>query len=152
MRTTLAIDDDVLDKARSVAAKLHTPFRRVVNEALRAGLRKVETPAKCAPYRTRPHKMGLRAGITLDNIQELLARIKVRLNKRQSGPPEMDKKRIQIGPLDLDPVRLLLLEARRDRVAGNALSDRGAAGGVEGEAGGEGVSRTPRSRAKLSAP
>lgn len=75
MRTTLVIDDDVLDRARTVAGKLNRPFRRAVNEALRAGLETVEEPAKCRPYRTRPHKMGLRAGKNLDNIQELLAQI-----------------------------------------------------------------------------
>jgi len=75
MRTTLTIDDDVLDKARAVAAKLHTPFRRVVNEALRAGLQTVKDPPPAQAYHTRPHKMGLKAGRNLDNIQELLAQI-----------------------------------------------------------------------------
>jgi hypothetical protein len=75
MRTTLAIDDDVLDQARAVAAKLRTPFRRVVNEAIRAGLQAVEQPARTRPYQTSPHKMGLKAGRSLDNIHELLAQI-----------------------------------------------------------------------------
>jgi hypothetical protein len=75
MRTTLAIDDDVLDKARAVAVKLRTPFRRVVNEALRAGLQTVEKPAKVRPYHTRPHRLGLRRGRDLDNVQELLAQV-----------------------------------------------------------------------------
>lgn len=75
MRTTLTIDDDVLDKARSVAEKLRAPFRRVVNEALRAGLQAVEKPATSRPFHTRPRKLGLRAGRDLDNIQELLAQI-----------------------------------------------------------------------------
>jgi len=75
MRTTLTIDDDVIDTARSVAEKLHTPFRRVVNEALRAGLQTVKEPAKSRPYHTRPRNLGLRAGRSLDNIQELLAQI-----------------------------------------------------------------------------
>jgi len=75
MRTTLTIDDDVLERAREVAARLRTPFKAVVNEALRAGLDQVEQPAKRRPYRTRPHKMGLRQGYNLDNIQELLAQI-----------------------------------------------------------------------------
>lgn len=75
MRTTLTIDDDVLDQARTVAEKLRTPFRRVVNEALRAGLKTVEEPAKTRLYRTRPRKLGLKAGRSLDNIQELLAQI-----------------------------------------------------------------------------
>ena len=75
MRTTLTIDDDVLDRARSVAERLRAPFRRVVNEALRAGLQRVEEPARIRPYHTRPHRMGLKAGRSLDNVQELLAQI-----------------------------------------------------------------------------
>ena len=76
MRTTLTIDDDLLDKAKAVAAKISVPFRRVVNEALRTGLQMVEdTPPRTQPYRTHPHKMGLKAGRNLDNIQALLAQI-----------------------------------------------------------------------------
>jgi len=75
MRTTLSIDDDVLERARAVAAKLRTPFKAVVNEALRAGLDFVELPAKRRPYKTEPHAMGLRSGRNIDNIQELLAQI-----------------------------------------------------------------------------
>ena len=69
------MDDDVLDRAKAAAARLHTPFRQVVNEALRAGLRAVEEPAKTPPYQTRPRKLGLKAGRNLDNIQELLAQV-----------------------------------------------------------------------------
>ena len=75
MRTTLSIDDDVLERARAVAAKLRTPFKAIVNEALRAGLDQVEGPAKQRSYKTKPHKMDLRQGRNLDNIQELLAQI-----------------------------------------------------------------------------
>jgi hypothetical protein len=75
MRTTLSIDDDVMERARAVAAKLSTPFKTIVNEALRAGLDQVEQPAKQRRYKTKPHKMGLRHGRNLDNIQELLAQI-----------------------------------------------------------------------------
>ena len=75
MRTTLSIDDDVLERARAIASRLGTPFRTVVNEALRAGLEKVEQPAKQRPYKTKPHAMGLRQGRNLDNIQELLAQV-----------------------------------------------------------------------------
>lgn len=75
MRTTLNIDEDVLDRARSLADRLHSPFRHVVNEALRAGLNVVAEPANARPYQTRPTKMGLKAGRNLDNIQELLAQV-----------------------------------------------------------------------------
>lgn len=75
MRTTLAIDDDILDRARAVAEQLGAPFRRVVNEALRAGLKSVAEPPKTKAYQTRPHKLGLKTGRSLDNIQELIAQI-----------------------------------------------------------------------------
>ena len=73
MRTTLTIDDDVLDRARDLSAKLRKPFKTVINEALRAGLDQVEKPAERRRYKTKPHKMGLKSGRDLDNIQELLS-------------------------------------------------------------------------------
>jgi hypothetical protein len=75
MRTTLSIDDDVMERARTVAARLGRPFKVIVNEALRAGLDHVEQPAKQRPYRTEPHAMGLRPDLNLDKIPELLANI-----------------------------------------------------------------------------
>jgi hypothetical protein len=75
MRTTLSIDDDVLEKAKLAAAKRRLPFRTVINEALRAGLKTMATPPDATPYQTKPHKLGLKAGKNLDNIQELLAQI-----------------------------------------------------------------------------
>jgi hypothetical protein len=75
MRTTLSIDDDVLEKAKWFAAKRRLPFRTVINEALRAGLRTMAMPPNAAPYQTKPHKLGLKVGKNLDNIQELLAQI-----------------------------------------------------------------------------
>lgn len=75
MRTTVNIDDDVLDRARELAAKQKTSFRSVVNEALRAGIAIVAEPAEQRPHATDPHAMGLRAGYSLDNIGELLARV-----------------------------------------------------------------------------
>ncbi len=75
MRTTLNIDDDVLDRARSIAGRIHAPFRRVVNEALRAGLQAVEKPSHAQTYRTRPHNLGLKAGRNLDNIQDLISQV-----------------------------------------------------------------------------
>jgi hypothetical protein len=75
MRTTISLEDDVVEKARAAAVRLRAPFREVINEALRAGLEKVEAPALERAYSTKSHKMGLKPGMNLDNIQELLARI-----------------------------------------------------------------------------
>ena len=75
MRTTLTIDDDVLDRARALSQRLRTSFRRVVNDALRAGMEAFESPPKTKRYKTQPHKMGLKSGKNLDNIHELLAQV-----------------------------------------------------------------------------
>lgn len=75
MRTTITIEDDILDRARALAAELHSPFRRIVNEALRAGLEAVEKPARARPYHTHPRKLGLKPGRSLDNVQELIAQV-----------------------------------------------------------------------------
>ena len=75
MRTTLVIDDDVLDKARELASQKKLPFRSIVHVALRSGLSLSETPDKQKKYRTVPRPLGLRPGRNLDNIQELLAQV-----------------------------------------------------------------------------
>ena len=62
-----------MERARAAASRLKRPFKTIVNEALRAGLDKVEHPAERRPYRTEPHKLGLKDGRSLDNIQALLA-------------------------------------------------------------------------------
>jgi hypothetical protein len=73
MRTTISLDQDVLEKARKAAGRLRVPFKTIVNEALRVGLEQVSKPAEKRPYRTIPHEMGLKDGFNADNVQELLA-------------------------------------------------------------------------------
>ena len=58
MRTTLSIDDDVMERARAVAAKLSVPFKTIVNEALRAGLYQVEQPPKAASLQNETSQNG----------------------------------------------------------------------------------------------
>jgi hypothetical protein len=74
MRTTLTLDPDVAAKAKKGAAKLHRPFKQIINTALRIGLEEVLKPPKAKPYRTKPRPLGLRPGWTYDNVGELLAR------------------------------------------------------------------------------
>jgi len=74
MRTTLTLDADVSAKARQSAARLGKPFKQVVNHALRIGLDQMLKPPPAKPYRTKPSPMGLAAGLSYDNVSELLAR------------------------------------------------------------------------------
>ncbi|MYE23748.1 MAG: DUF2191 domain-containing protein [Gammaproteobacteria bacterium] len=75
MRTTLTLDDDVLESARLLAAETRKPFKTVVNEALREGLNGLKKGVRQRPYVTTPRAMGLRPGHDLDNIQELIAQV-----------------------------------------------------------------------------
>lgn len=75
MRTTLTLDDDVLEWARLIASRTRKPFKTVVNEALRMGLTGLEKDVRQRPYVTTPRAMGLRPGHDLDNIHELIAQI-----------------------------------------------------------------------------
>jgi hypothetical protein len=75
MRTTLTIDDDVAfglkriqqdDPARS--------FKEIVNDVLRKGLVKDRVPNR-KPFKIKPFSLGLREGLSLDNVEELLDQI-----------------------------------------------------------------------------
>lgn len=72
MRTTLTLDPDIAAKARKASARLGKPFKEVINAALRTGLEEILAP-KRKPYRTKARPLGLRAGLSYDNISELLA-------------------------------------------------------------------------------
>jgi len=75
MRTTLTLEDDVaaeLDKLQRAQAK---PFKRIVNDVLRAGLASLaQKPGrKAKPYRTEPVSLGTPRLRNVDDISEVLA-------------------------------------------------------------------------------
>jgi len=73
MRTTLTLDPDVAAKAKRATARTGLPFKAVINQALRLGIDEVMAPPAARPYRTKARPMGLRAGLSYDNVAELLA-------------------------------------------------------------------------------
>ena len=75
VRTTLTLDDDVAAKLRTAARRSGRPFREVVNEALRRGLLST-LPRHRAALRIKPRSLGgLKPGVQLDNLGELLERL-----------------------------------------------------------------------------
>lgn len=73
MRTTLTLDEDVAAQLKEVSQKSGKPFKQVVNEALRSGLDAQSVKPK--QFRVQARAMGLRPGLSLDNIGELLEHI-----------------------------------------------------------------------------
>lgn len=75
MRTTLTLDQDVSEQAKKAAARLNKPFKQIVNAAMRIGLAQLDRPPQAKPFRYKPHDMGRKRGVDLDNVQELIAQI-----------------------------------------------------------------------------
>lgn len=72
MRTTLTLDDDVaVGLKRMQEADPERSFKQIVNELLRTGLNG-SRPAKKKPFKVKPMNLGLREGLSIDNIEELL--------------------------------------------------------------------------------
>ncbi len=74
MRTTLTLDDDVAAQLEQLRRAANVPLKRMVNDALRQGLRQMAASPKTTrkPYRTRGLDLGP-ARIPLDNVAEALA-------------------------------------------------------------------------------
>ena len=75
VRTTLTLDDDVAAKLKAAQRKSDRSFRDTVNHFLRIGLnaRLVLTPP--ARFVVRPHSLGPRAGVSYDNVWDLIAEL-----------------------------------------------------------------------------
>jgi hypothetical protein len=80
VRTTLTLDEDVAAGLRRAARTTGRPFRAVVNEALRAGL-EVQANRPPVPYTVTPFDLGLRKGLEIDSISELLERLEGPLHR-----------------------------------------------------------------------
>jgi hypothetical protein len=75
MRTTLTLDEDVAAKLKDLSRRSGESFRAVLNRVLRDGLnvRRIQRPDK--PFRVKARALGLRPGVRLDNIGELLEQL-----------------------------------------------------------------------------
>ena len=71
MRTTLTLDDPLAMELKKLALETGQPFKNVVNETLRAGLRKPNATAPRA-YRLTPVAMGMpKPGVDLGKALQL---------------------------------------------------------------------------------
>jgi hypothetical protein len=58
MRTTVTIDDDVMRDVKEVAHRKGLPFKSLVNQLLRMGLKQVHQPQRRKQFRQRTFSMG----------------------------------------------------------------------------------------------
>jgi hypothetical protein len=75
VRTTLTLDDDVAALLKRLAAKEKGSFKDVVNQALRRGLTMTAAQPQRTPFRTTGFDLGPSLVGSLDNVEEVLARV-----------------------------------------------------------------------------
>jgi len=71
VRTTLSLDDDVASLLNRELRRSGSSFKQIVNHFLRLGLMASKQPAQ-KPFVVEPRKLGLPAGASYDNVEELL--------------------------------------------------------------------------------
>jgi hypothetical protein len=72
IRTTVAIDEDLVERLKQEARSRSLPFRQVLNDVLRSGLVAARIPSQAPPFLIKPKRMGIRPGINYDNTAALL--------------------------------------------------------------------------------
>ncbi len=73
MRTTLTIDDGIVDALKEAAYTSGKPYKQIVNETLRAGIAMKQTAYRAAtPYTLKPASLGaVNAGYDLNKSLQL---------------------------------------------------------------------------------
>jgi hypothetical protein len=72
VRTTLTLDDDIVAKLQAESRRTGRSFKVVVNEFLRIGLNARRKLKPSEPFQVEARSMGLRPGLSYDNIGDLL--------------------------------------------------------------------------------
>ena len=73
MRTTLTVEDDIIDALQQEAARARVPFKTIVNRALRLGLERLRPSPGRKRFRQQTFRMGDPAGPNLDKALQLAA-------------------------------------------------------------------------------
>ena len=74
IRTTVTLDEDVLESARNFSRQRGIPFRQALNELVRRGVRsesEVETAQTVQPFRVEPQHNGFSYGVELRRRERL---------------------------------------------------------------------------------
>ena len=75
MRTTLTIDDDLIREIKKKAHDKDSPFKEIVNTALRIGLEEMDKPKISRPYKCKTYALGYPPRADLDHALDLAAQL-----------------------------------------------------------------------------
>jgi hypothetical protein len=72
IRTTITLDDDVLDRVKAESRSRGSSFRETLNDLLRLALLARSAPPERKRFRIKATHMGYRPGLNYDHIESLL--------------------------------------------------------------------------------
>jgi hypothetical protein len=75
VRTTLTLEDDVVEQLKREMRATGEPFQAVLKSCIRRGLRQGLAGREQPAFRVQSREMGLRPGVSLDKIGALLEQI-----------------------------------------------------------------------------
>ena len=71
IRTTVTLDEDVVDRVKQEARSKGIPFRQALNDILRFGLLASRKAPQAAAFRIVPKHIGTIPGLNYDNVSAL---------------------------------------------------------------------------------
>jgi plasmid stability protein len=73
IRTTITLDEDVLERLKARSSRTGKPMEETVNNLLREGLERTEHPAHPQQIKLRPGRpVGFKPGLNIDKTSYLL--------------------------------------------------------------------------------
>ena len=85
MRTTLTLNRDVAEGLKKEMRRTGQGLKAIVNDALRRGLRIAGRPPRRPRFDVRPHAFGVKPGIDLDRINQLVDELEAEEGARKFG-------------------------------------------------------------------
>lgn len=85
MRTTLTLDRDVADGLRKEMRRTGEGLKSTINDALRRGLRMSGRRTRAPRFEVRPHAFGVRPGVDLDRVNQLVDELDTEEVRRKLG-------------------------------------------------------------------
>jgi hypothetical protein len=85
VRTTLTLDRDVAEALAKEMRRTGRGLKAAVNDALRRGLSLAGKAPRSPRFRVRPHAFGVRAGVDLDRMNQLVDELEAETTARKLG-------------------------------------------------------------------
>lgn len=73
IRTTVTLDEDVLDRIKGESRVRGASFRDTLNDLLRVALLQLQTTKPRSRFVVKPTAMGVKTGLNYDSIESLIA-------------------------------------------------------------------------------